>query len=346
MRLLKAILKFLLRRISVAVATVFVVTVLIFLLVRMIPGDPVAAAFSQTGEFTKAQLDAFRKEMGLDKSWPEQYLLLIWNLLHGRAGTSAITFRDSMIDVLYYFPATLELTLLAMTLAFTLGVMFGITAGLTNRKVFDNFLSFWSISGLSYPNFLVAILLQVVVANTLGWFPLTGRIEPGFEIQRVTGLMLLDTLLAGNIRAFWSALRSLVLPAATLAFAPSATLMRLIRANTIREKNKSYIAALRANGLPRSLLIWRYLLPNAVGPALTMAGIQFANTLGGSFVIETIFMYPGNGWLGTGAMISKDINMIQAVTLLISVYFVISNLLVDFLHTYIDPRIRLKEVPV
>jgi len=281
--------------------------------------------------------------MGLDKPIPQQYLIFISNLMRGKLGLSGITFHDAMADILYYFPATLELTLVSMTLAFVLGVLVGVSAGLTESKKLDGLLSFLSIGGLSLPTFLVAILLQVVVGTLFPSFPITGRIGPNFQVPRVTGLDLIDSLLAANPRAFLSVLECLILPASTLMLGPLATIMRLVRANTLREKGKSYIANLRANGLPKSLLAWRYLLPNAVSPALTVAGLQFAELLGGSFVIETIFVFPGVGWLGVQAMIAKDINMIQGVALFAALYFVLTNNFVDFLHTRIDPRIRLKE---
>ena len=280
--------------------------------------------------------------MGLDKSIPEQYFIFISNLLRGKLGLSGITFHDAMSDILYYFPATLELTLVAMSLAFVLGILIGVSAGLTENKKLDGFLSLLSIGGLSLPTFLVAIILQVVVGTIFPSYPITGRIG-NFQIPRVTGLDLIDSLLARNPAAFLSVLECLILPASALMLGPLATIMRLVRANTIREKGKSYIANLRANGLPKSLLAWRYLLPNAVSPALTVAGLQFAELLGGSFVIETIFVFPGVGWLGVQAMIAKDINMIQGVALMAALYFVLINMAVDFLHTRLDPRIRLKE---
>jgi len=321
--------------------TLFAVSIIIFSLVRLIPGDPAAAALGD--QASREQIEQFRREMGLDKPIPQQYLIFISSLLRGKLGLSGITFHDAMKDILYYFPATLELTLVAMTLAFVLGVLIGVSAGLTENKKLDGLLSFLSIGGLSLPTFLVAITLQVIVGNLFPSFLITGRIGSNFNIPRVTGLDLIDSLLAANSAAFFSVLECLILPASALMLGPLATIMRLVRANTLREKGKSYIANLRANGLPRSLLAWRYLLPNAVSPALTLAGLQFAELLGGSFVIETIFVFPGVGWLGVQAMIAKDVNMIQGVALMAALYFVLTNTVVDFLHTRIDPRIRLKE---
>jgi len=336
-----ALKRYILRKGLEIALTFFSVTVIIFFLVRLIPGDPAYAALGESA--TREQVERFRSEMGFDKSLPEQYLIFLTNIFSGKLGLSGITLRDAMTDLLYYFPATFELTIVSMVIALSLGILLGVTAGLTNNEKVDNALSFFSISGLSSPSFLVAILLQVTVASQLGLLPVTGRIESMFVVPRVTGLMLIDSLLAGNLSAFLSALRCLILPAFTLAFAPMATIMRLVRANTIKEKGKSYVATLKVNGLPNSLLKWRYLFPNVVSPALTIAGLQFANMLGGSFVIETIFVFPGNGWLGVQAMIGKDINLIQGVALLASIYFIICNFLVDFLHTRIDPRIRFSE---
>jgi len=321
--------------------TLFFVIMIIFFLVRLVPGDIAYVALGQ--DAPRAAIEAFRREMGLDRTLPEQFLILLSNLAHGKLGISGITSTDAMPAILYYLPATIELATLAMTVAIIFGILLGVTTGYTENKKVDNIVSFFAISGLSTPVFLTAIFLQVIVAGLIPSFPLIGRIEPGFSIHRVTGLMLIDTLLAGNTFAFVSALKCLALPTFTLALGPTAAIMRLVRANTIREKRKSYITTFKANGLPNSLLRWRYLLPNAISPALTVAGLQFANALGGSFVIETIFGFPGIGWIGVEAMIDKDINMIQGVTLFAAIFFLISNFVVDFLHSYIDPRIRLKE---
>lgn len=323
------------------ILTLFFVLLIIFFLVRLVPGDIAYVALGNAAP--RAEIERFRREMGLSLPLPEQFFLLISNLLHGKLGISGLSTNDALSDVVYYLPATVELATLAMMVAIVLGIVLGVTAGLTENKKIDNLLSFFAISGLSAPVFLTAIFLQVIVARLIPSFPLIGRLEIGYSVPRVTGLMLVDTLLAGNLGAFISAVKCLVMPTLTLALGPTAAIMRLVRANTMREKRKSYITNFKADGLPNSLLRWRYILPNAISPALTMAGLQFANALGGSFVIETIFVFPGIGWLGVDAMIAKDINVIQGTTLFAAIFFLISNFAVDFLHTYIDPRMRFKE---
>ncbi len=320
--------------------TLFGLSVLIFFLARVIPGDPARLALGP--EATQEQVEDLRHKLGLDKPLPYQYWEFLKGLAHGKMGISLITKRDVSKDIKDRLPATLELIIFAMTFSVIVGVPLGIVAALKKDKFLDNFTRVFAFSGVSFPRFWIGIMFQLIFAYALSLLPLTGRIS-GDPPTHITGFYVLDSLLTLNFSALWDALLHLALPVLTLSLSPIAQITRLIRANMVEQMRKDYTLALRVNGLPENLNIYKYMLKNAFTSTLTIIGLLFGWLLGNAFVVETVFAWPGMARYGINSVIRKDFNAVVGVTLVVGITYVIINLIVDILYRYLDPRIGLEK---
>ena len=316
-------------------------SVLVFFISRILPGDPVRLALGP--QATEEQIEFYRSDMGLDYPIYEQYFIWVANAVQGEWGTSLRTSNDVFADIATRFPATFELVTVAMLFALVFAIPLGTIAAMYKDKLPDHLSRIGAIIGLSMPRFWVAILFQVIFFVFLGLFPLSGRLSFGVDRpNRITGMYLVDSLLQLEFHVFLDALWHITLPAVALGLATMAQIMRLLRSDLIEEHRKDYVIAAKAYGLPTNMIILKYMLRNAFTSSLTILGLAFGFLLGNAFLIEFVFSWPGMAEYGVQSIVYQDFNAIVGVVIVIGLGFVIVNLLVDLLYGYLDPRVRLK----
>jgi dipeptide transport system permease protein len=330
---------FLARRLALVLVTVFGITVFAFALIHLIPGDPVTLMFGERN-VDPAQLAALRAQLGLDRPLIVQYGLYVWRALHGDLGTSLATHDSVMDEFLTYFPATIELAVSAMLLAILLGVPAGIIAALRRGGATDYSVMGLALAGYSMPIFWWAILLILLFSVTLGITPVSGRVDIAYDIQPVTGFMLIDSLLSDDSGAFRSALSHLVLPAVALGTIPLAVIARMTRSAMLEVLNEDYVRTARAKGLSPLRVVGLHALRNALIPVITVVGLQVGSLFGGAVLTETIFAWPGVGnWLIHGIQ-RRDYPVLQGGILMVAVVVILVNLTVDILSSMVNPRMR------
>lgn len=327
----------LLRRLAWFVPTLLGLLALTFVISRVIPADPVALIAGDTA--TPDQVEALRRQLGYDRPLPVQFVAYVGGLLRGDMGTSLYTTRPIADDLAHRLPATIELTLVAMVVSVAVGIPLGVLSALWRNSLLDHALRVVTVSGLAIASFWLGIMLQLLFAMRLGWTPLTGRLE-GFPPPGVTGLILVDGVLAWDWATVGSALNHLALPAATLAFPALATLVRFTRAGVLDVMQSSFVLYERAMGLPRSVIVWKYILRNALTSTVTQIGLLFGILLAGAVVTEAVFDWPGIGTYAVNSIIRSDYNGVMGFTVWAGAIFLVVNLLVDVAHTLIDPRER------
>ncbi len=330
---------FILRRILLLIPVVIGLTVIMFAIARLLPGDPVALAAGPNA--TQGEIDALAREFGLDQPIWTQYFNYLAGLVHGDLGTSLLTRRPVAADIAAYLPATLELVLAAMLIAVSVGIPLGLLTAVWRNRWPDYLSQVLAIGAISMPRFFLGLLLQLCFAMWLMWLPLGGRL-PIIVIPppTVTGFLTIDTLIAGDIPAFTTALRHLAMPAIAMSLSPLATIMRMMRASTIEVMSQDYVTTARALGLPRAKIILKYVARNAVSATLTVIGLYFGWLLGGTVLVETVFDWPGLGLYATKAIISQDMMPVIGVALVIGLLFVFANLVIDLLYGVINPKVR------
>ena len=309
---------------------------LIFVISRVMPGDPVRLALGP--EATAQQIETYRRQLGLDRPLPAQFLHYLGGLARGDFGESIRTYRNVRLDVLDFLPATVELVLTALGLAVLIGVPFGVIAAVYHNTWVDNLTRLFAIPGVAMPRFWVGILLQIGLAYQLGLFPLVGRASR--PPARLTGLHLVDAALTGDVSAFLDSALHLMLPAFTLALPTLAQLMRLTRASMIDVFRRQYVLVHRAYGYRPGRLVMRYALRNGLTSVITLVGMTYGALIENAFLVEVVFSWPGISAYGAAAVVAKDFNAVVAVTLVIGLSFVLANVLVDVLYGVIDPRVR------
>lgn len=333
---------YLVRRALSTVPMFLGLSVLIFVMARVIPGRPARLALGPRA--SEEAVQQLRDQMGLDEPLWVQYFDYMAGLLRGDMGRSLVTNHNVAADIGQFFPATFELTTIAMILAIAVGVPLGVIAGQHKDHLQDNASRAFSFFAVSLPAFWAGILLQLLFAFHLGWFPATGRLgDVGLVPVRVTGLLLVDSLLAFNLPAFFSAATHLVLPAVTLALAPMADIARMMRTSFIEEVNRDYVEGLATHGVPGKLIAYKYVLKKSFAATLTIIGLDYGFLLGSAFLVEIVFSWPGMASYGVQAILQKDINAIVGVTLVIGAGFLLVNLAVDVLYGFFDPRVRYGE---
>lgn len=330
------------RRLFVSIGVLFGVSILIFVIARVIPGDPARIALGPMA--SQEQVESLRKELYLDRPLPLQYLEFIKRLLQGDLGMSLYTKRDVTTDLAEFFPATLELVLVGGVLMVLVGLPLGILAAYYRNRWPDNLARILSLLGVVTPSFVWAIFLILVFAYWVAVLPVAGRLGDAFlPPPRVSGMVTLDALLAGQWATFWDALQHMILPATALAMAGLGQAARLTRANMIETYGKPYIEMARAFGIRESTIAFKYALRPAMIPTLTILGLDIAAMLGGAFLVEAVFNWPGMARYAVQAIIRKDLNAIVGTTLVIAAFFLLINIVVDLIVGYLNPRIRFRQ---
>ena len=326
------------QRLLLAIPTLLGVSLLVFVMVHLVPGDP---AQVMLGERAAPQtLAALRHEMGLDRPLPVQFGRYLLGLLRGDLGRSVRSHEQVAVELRQRFPATCELALASMLLAVALGIGAGVLAALHRGRAADQAGMALATAGLSVPIFWLGLMLVLGLAVRWPLFPVSGRLSPGLSIAPVTGLYTLDALLRGDLRAFADACWHLVLPAVTLSTVPMAVIARMTRSSLLETLGQDYIRTARAKGLPYWRVVIHHALRNASLPTLTVIALEFGYLLGGAVLTESVFAWPGVGrWLFL-AVQARDFPAVQGGVLLMASVFIAANLAADVLYAWLDPRIR------
>ncbi|MCJ1884891.1 ABC transporter permease subunit [Pseudomonas sp. LA21] len=332
-------LSFIARRFGLLIPTFFGVTLLTFALIRLIPGDPVEVMMGERRVDPQMHAEAMHR-LGLDKPLYQQYLDYIGNLAQGNLGES-LTTRDSVWnEFLTLFPATLELSLAALLFAGVFGLLAGVIAALKRGSLFDHGVMTISLAGYSMPIFWWGLILIMLFSVSLGWTPVSGRLDLLYDIEPKTGFMLIDTLLSGEEGAFMDAVRHLILPAIVLGTIPLAVIARMTRSSMLEVLREDYVRTARAKGLSPARVVFVHALRNAMIPVLTVFGLQVGTLLAGAVLTETIFSWPGIGkWL-IDAISRRDYPVVQNGILLVATLVILVNFIVDILYGLANPRIR------
>jgi len=331
-------LAYLIRRLLMAVPTLLGIAIVVFVLLRVVPGDPIAMMIPPGAH--EQDIDRLRAFYGLDRPILVQLLYWFADLLQGRFGSS-ISLRQPVLElILGRFPATLELALAALALATTLGILLGVAAvywrGRWPEAVVD------ALSGLAMaiPDFLWGLLFILGLGVLLPVLPISGRLDPRLETDFRTEFYLVESVARGEFALAGSVLAHLVAPAVALALPLTAALARILKSALNDAMSQDYILMARARGFGKARIIWRDALRNALVPTVTVSGVQFTFLIGGTVLIERIFSYPGIGNLAIGAVIDRDLPLIQGVVLTFAVLFIAVNLLIDMTYVLLNPRVR------
>ena len=330
---------FLLRRLGLVVPTFIGITLAVFALIHLIPGDPVEALSGERG-MTDERYRRLIHEFGLDRPLWAQYGDYVWKALHGDLGLSTITHEPVFAEFMARFPATVELSLVAMLFALAIGIPAGIVAATKRNTAWDYSVMGAALTGYSMPIFWWGLLLILTFSVGLGWTPVSGRIAIQYDIAPVTGFMLVDALFSSDKGAFRSALSHLILPAIALGTIPLAVIARMTRSSMLEVLREDYVRTARAKGAGRFRVVAIHALRNALIPVVTTIGLQVGTLLAGAILTETIFSWPGVGkWL-VEAIHRRDYPAVQGGILMTATIIIGVNLLVDALYGVINPRIR------
>jgi peptide/nickel transport system permease protein len=315
-------------------------SLIVFGIIRAIPGDPALAILGQKA--TPEALKQLRHALGLDKPWYTQYFSFITDLLKGDFGTSLRTNAAIRQEIWPHLAATIELSVLAMLIAVVVGVNLGILSAWKQNSVIDVASMVIALVGVSMPVFWLGLMAQWIFSIKLGWLPSIGRENIRDPVTAITNFYIIDTLLAGRIDQFWEIIRHLILPSLALATIPMAIIARMTRSSMLEVLRSDYIRTARAKGQKMFWVVYKHALKNAFIPVLTVIGLQTGLLLGGAILTETIFGWPGIGSYIYDAIQYRDYPVIQSGILLVAFIFVIINLIIDLLYAAFDPRIKYK----
>ncbi len=332
-------LRFVITRLLMVVPTFVGVTLAAFAFIRLIPGDPIELLVGERG-IDPARHARLLHEMGFDRPLWEQYFGFLGEILNGNLGKSIVTKQPVLEEFLTLFPATIELSVCALTVALLIGLPAGIFAAVRRGSAFDHSVMTASLVGFSMPIYWSGLMMIILFSGILHWTPVSGRISALFWVDPVTGFLLIDSLLSDEEGTFVSAVRHLILPSLVLATIPLAVIARQTRSAMLEVLNEDYVRTARAKGLSPFRVIGLHALRNALIPVVTVIGLQVGTLLAGAILTETIFAWPGVGkWL-VDSIFRRDYPSVQSGLLLIASMVMVVNLVVDLLYGLINPRIR------
>lgn len=332
--------RYVISRLATAVVMVLLATLVIFLIANTVPGDPAMAALGDMQASDPVQVREFRARWGLDLPLWEQYWLFLKRLAQGDLGISISSRRPVLADIIDYAPATLELATIAFLLSLAVGLPLGVVAAVKRDSWVDHLARFVALIGVSAPTFWLAFIMLAIFYGQLDWAPGPGRLDPiAFPPDRITGLLLIDTALAGDWETFRDAAAHLVLPSIVLAASTLGLITRTTRAAMLEALNQDYVRVARAKGLLARVVVTGHAVPNAMLPVVTLGGLAYANLLTGAVMTETVFGWPGLGRYTFRSAVTVDFPAIMAITAIVAAIFVLVNLLVDLSYALLDPRV-------
>ncbi len=332
--------RYVVSRLATAVVMVLLATLVIFLIANTVPGDPAMAALGDMQASDPVQVREFRARWGLDLPLWEQYWLFLKRLAQGDLGISISSRRPVLADIIDYAPATLELATIAFLLSLAVGLPLGVVAAVKRDSWVDHVARFVALIGVSAPTFWLAFIMLAIFYGQLDWAPGPGRLDPiAFPPDRITGLLLIDTALAGDWETFRDAAAHLVLPSIVLAASTLGLITRTTRAAMLEALSQDYVRVARAKGLLARVVVTGHAVPNAMLPVVTLGGLAYANLLTGAVMTETVFGWPGLGRYTFRSAVTVDFPAIMAITAIVAAIFVLVNLLVDLSYALLDPRV-------
>ncbi len=328
------------KRVLQLLVSLFILLCVTFVIGRLLPTDPVGAIVGELADPTAYQ--AMRARLGLDLPIYQQFWIDLQGLLHGDLGQAILTGNTVASDLMQAFPATLELATLAILISTLVGVPLGLAAALFRDSPVDHIARFVALFGHSVPIFWFGIVGLVIFYAGLGWVGGPGRVDVYYEgiVPTVTGMMLVDSLIAGEVEVFWNALSHIILPACILAYAAMAYITRMTRSFTLEQLSQDYVIAARAKGVSPTRTVIGHVLPNIGVQLITVLAISYGNLLEGAVVTEVVFSWPGIGQYMTNALMIGDMNAILAATIIVGFIFMILNFLADVAYAVLDPRTR------
>jgi peptide/nickel transport system permease protein len=329
---------YILKRLIQLVPVILGVTIIAFSLIHIAPGDPARTMLGQHA--TEKELNEIREKYGLDEPVYVQYAIWLNGVLHGDLGRSILTNNQVSDEIGERFPNTIELTIGAMLFAILIGGIAGVISASKQYSITDYTVMGVALFGISMPVFWLGIMLMLVFGVWLGWLPIGGRIDLLIPFQRVTGFMVIDSIITGNFRAFVDIIRHLILPSIALGTIPMAMIARVTRSSMLEVLRQDFIRTERAKGLSENVVIYKHAVRNAMVPVITVIGLNFGLLLAGAILTETVFSWPGVGRLVVEAVYERDYPLVVGCILVFAIIFVIVNLITDILYTYIDPRIK------
>ena len=311
-----------------------------FVIGRVMPIDPVLSIVGESA--SQSTYDEAYRQLGLDKPVIVQFLYFLWDVMRGDFGESLLTARPVSQDLIRVFPATLELATVGTIVGVTIGVPLGVIAAVKQNTWIDHIARVVALIGYSMPVFWIGLIGLLVFYGKLGWISGPGRLDIFYVdiIPTVTGMILIDSLLAGEIDVFWNAVSHIILPAGLLAYYSLAYISRMTRSFMLEQLDQEYITTARVKGLSEHAVIWRHALGNVKVPLITVIALSYAGLLEGSVLTETIFSWPGIGLYITTALLSADMNAVLGGTVVVGLVFVCLNIFSDLLYKYFDPRAK------
>ena len=333
-------LAYIIRRIMILIPTLLGVSVIVFMMLHLTPGDPAEMLLGERA--TPAALEQIREHLGLNQPLYVQYGMFLKRLMRGDLGETIWTRQKVWIEVKQRFPATIELSLVALFISCVAGIILGIISATKQYSVFDYVSMIGALAGVSMPIFWLGLVFMLIFSLNLGWLPLSGRLSIGVDLDVVTNFYILDAVITRNWPAFKDAVWHIIMPAVTLSTIPTAIVARMTRSAMLDVLRQDYIKTAKAKGLSQLKVIFKHALRNAMIPVVTTIGLQFGVLLGGAILTETIFAWPGVGKWMYDAVMQRDYMVIQGGTLFIAGLFVVINLFVDVLYAVINPRISIQ----
>lgn len=330
---------YIIRRLLFFIPVVLGLSIITFTISHIVPGDPVGLAAGPNT--TPAQLEALRHEFGMDKPLWEQYLMYLAGLAGGDMGRSMMSRHKVLDDLAAFFPATLELVLVSMGLAIAIAVPLGVISAVYRDRWPDQLSRIFALSTISFPRFWLALVLQLVFAMALGLFPVSGRFDVRLPMPpRATGMLLVDSLLAGSFDSFGVALKYMALPAFCQSLTVLAFTTRMLRSDVLETLQKDFVRMARSNGIPERIILFKYVLKSSLIATVSTIGFLFGFALGGSVLIESVFDWPGIGLYALKSAVALDFQPIMGITIFVGLLFSLVNLLTDVVYGMLDPRIR------
>ncbi len=322
------------------VTTLFLLVLLTFVIGRLMPVDPVIAVVGPDAD--RATYLKVRQELGLDLPVLQQFWIFFKNLLHGDFGSTLLTGRPVMEDIARVLPATVELATVTIILGAGIGIPLGVYAAVNRGRFADHAVRLIALLGHSTPIFWIGMVGLMLFYAKLGWVGGSGRVDLFYEdiVPNVTGFLLIDALIAGDMDVFWSAVSHIILPASVLAYASIAYISRITRSFMLEQLSQEYVTTARAKGVPRRGVIWRHAFKNIRVQLVTVVALSYGGMLEGAVLIETVFGWPGFGQYLTNALVIGDMNVVVACTLIIGCVFIALNVISDLLYKIFDPRIQ------